>query len=397
MRTVHRSRTAVVFAAVMTMVLSVPAAFAVDNQLPNGFHDNVGGTYARRGECVAAGWAVDPDSPTLRVTVRISVDGTALTTVLADEFRQDLLDAGVSPDGFSSFHVFMGSLGITFDAQHAILVEAQDNETAEWINLGSTPQTITCTNVAGQHDGNEGTVSRPDCVASGWAADFDTPTGPRARVRVIVDGKAVAETTADQFRQDVIDAGYPTDGYVGWSVDLFGRLSPGVDHSVTAEVRDTDLKKIWVPVFDAPRHITCMPTSPTAGTAYGFAGHYTATDCATWWEENPDGSHDINCSIWGDGSAMTLDIGMGAQPRVEFVDSYATFCANANLPTTYTAVGSGVFVDANNLEVTFSDVFCGDVAMGGDVQRQMGLYGPDPTLWDDPDGDGWGTVWYPAP
>jgi hypothetical protein len=94
---------------------------------------------------------------------------------------------------------------------------------------------------------------------------------------------------------------------------------------------------------------------------------------------------------------MTLDIGMGAQPRVEFVDSYATFCANADLPTTYTAVGSGVFVDANNLAVTFRDVFCGDVAMGGDVQRQMGLYGPDPTLWDDPDGDGWGTVWYPAP
>jgi hypothetical protein len=385
----------VVIAAVMTMVFSASTALAVDTQLPIGSHDNVGGTYARRGECVAAGWAVDPDSPTDRVTVRISVDGNLLTTVLADQYRQDLVDAGVPGDGFSGFHVFMGGLGISFDVQHSILIEAQDLQTGQWTHLDGTPQNITCTNIAGQHDGNEGTVSRFDCVASGWAADFDTPTGPRARVRVIVDGKVVAETTADQFRQDVIDAGYPTDGYVGWSVDLFGRLTPGVDHSVTAEVRDTDLKKVWVPVFDAPRHITCMPTSATPGTAYGFAGHYTATDCATWWEENPDGSHDIDCSIWGDGSAMTLDIAMGAQPRVELVDSYATFCANANLPTTFTAVGSGTFLDANNLEVTFADTFCGTVALG--EGEPLGLYGPVPTLWNDPDGDGWGTVWYPAP
>ena len=395
MRTVRRSHTTAAIAVLLILVFSVPAAMAAENQFPNGFHDNVGGTYARRGECVAAGWAVDPDSPSTRVTVRISVDGTLLTTVLADQFRQDLLDAGVSPDGFSSFYVFMGPLGITFDAQHSILVQAQDNETAEWINLGSTPQTITCTNVVGQHDGNEGTVSRAYCLARGWAVDFDTPSGPRAKVRVKVDGKVVAETTADLYRQDVIDAGYPTDGYVGWVVNLFGRLTPGVDHEVTAEVRDTDLRKVWVPVFDAPRHINCQAApAATAGTAYGFAGHYTATDCATWWEENPDGSHDIDCSIWGDGSTMTLDIGNGAQPSVLFVDSYATFCANANLTTTYTAVGKGAFVDSNNLEVTFTSIRCGDVLVGaGDI---VGLYGPDPTLWSDPDGDGWGTVWYPA-
>lgn len=395
MRMAHRSRTAAAIAAILTMVFSVPTAVAIDNQLPIGSHDNVGGEYARRGECVAAGWAVDPDSPTSRVTIRISVDGALLTTVLADQYRQDLVDAGVPGDGYSSFHVFMGGLGIGFDAEHSVLVEAQDVQSEEWKLLDGTPQTITCTNAGGYHDGNEGTVSRADCVASGWAADFDTPSGPRARVRVRVDGKVVAETTADEFRQDVIDAGYPTDGYVGWSVDLFGRLAPGVDHEVTAEIRDTDLKKVWVPVFDAPRHINCQAApSASPGKAYGFAGHYTATDCATWWEENPDGSHDIDCSVWGDDSAMTLDIGTGVHPSVLFIDTYATFCANANLPTTYTAVGKGAFVDSNNLEVTFTSVFCGDVAM--DVGPGMGLYGPVPTLWNDPDGDGWGTVWYPA-
>src|SRR6266545_4672315 len=108
MRTVHRSRRAVVIAVLLTMVFSVPTAFAVDNQQPIGSHDNVGGDYPRRGECVAAGWAVDPDSPIERVTVRISVDGETISTVLADQYRQDLVDAGVPGDGNSSFYVFMG-------------------------------------------------------------------------------------------------------------------------------------------------------------------------------------------------------------------------------------------------------------------------------------------------
>lgn len=258
MRMVHRSRSAAVIALLLTTIFSVSTAIAVEDQPPEGFHDGTDGL-ARRGECTAEGWAVDPDSPSTRVTVRVSVDGAPVATALADEFRQDLLDAGVSPDGFSSFRVFLGPLGIGFDITHTILVEAQDNETGQWVALGATPRTLTCTNVAGQHDGNEGVVGRADCIATGWAADLDTPTGPRARVRVIVDGRVVAETTADQFRQDVIDAGYPTDGYVGWSVDLFGRVTPRVDHEVTAEVRDTTLKRVWVPVFNAPLHITCQP------------------------------------------------------------------------------------------------------------------------------------------
>lgn len=259
MHKIHRPGAAAAIAAIMTLSFGIPTAIAEENRLPDGTHDNRAGVYARRGECIAAGWAVDPNSPSTRVTVRIKVDGTVLTTVIADEFRQDLLDAGVSPDGFSSFFVFMGPLGISFDVPHSILIEAQDVQTLEWSALELTPQSILCTNVAGFHDGNAGTVGRADCVASGWAADFDTPNGPRARVRVKVDGHVVAETTADQFRQDVIDAGYPTDGYVGWSVTLFGRLTPRVDHLVTAEVRDTDLKKIWLPVFEEPKHLTCLP------------------------------------------------------------------------------------------------------------------------------------------
>jgi len=255
----NRSRPIAVLIATMLMAFSVPTALAVDNQPPIGSHDNVGGAFPGRGECVAAGWAVDPDDPLSRVSVRISVDGDLLTTAVADQFRQDLVDAGVPGDGFSSFYVFMGPLGITFDASHSILIEAQDLQTGDWTQLDGTPNTITCTNVAASYDGNEGTVGRRDCIATGWAADFDTPNGPRVQVRIKVDGKVVAETTADGFRQDVIDAGYPTDGFVGWSVDLFGRVTPRVPHLITAEVRDTGLKKLWLAVPGGPKQLNCLP------------------------------------------------------------------------------------------------------------------------------------------
>ena len=135
-----------------------------------------------------------------------------------------------------------------------------------------------------------------------------------------------------------------------------------------------------------------MAFSP--GSAYGFAGSYVAMECATWWEERPDHLHDVDCSVWGDGSLMTLSIGRGTHPIVTQIDSSATFCANEGLPLRHRAVGYGTFVDDNNLEVTFIAAFCGTVLVA--APGTMGLYGPEPTLWNDPDGDGWGTVWYPT-
>jgi hypothetical protein len=130
------------------------------------------------------------------------------------------------------------------------------------------------------------------------------------------------------------------------------------------------------------------------GTANGFTGQYTAIDCATWWQENPDGSHDVDCSIWGDGSTMTLQIGRGAKPRVELVDYHSTGCIGAGLPRVFKGIGYGAFEDPNNLAVTLPSTWCGSVRL--DEAASFGLYGPEPTLWNDPDGDGWGTVWYPV-
>lgn len=255
MRTSRAIAAAIVAALMLTTI--TPTAFGVENSLPEGTHDGFDHLYARRGECYANGWAVDPDDVDAPVTVRIRVDGEVLAEVEATEYRQDIVDAGIDPDGTAGFTVFMGLFGITFDVPHTILVEARDAQTDEWRVLDSSPRAIVCSNLQGFHDIHSGVVSRRDCMAAGWAADRDTETGPRVQVRIKVDGRVVAETTADQFRQDVLDAGIG-DGFYGWSVDLFGKLTPGVEHVVTAEMRDTSLKRLWLPVFETDRHLTCV-------------------------------------------------------------------------------------------------------------------------------------------
>jgi hypothetical protein len=58
------------------------------------------------------GWASDPDSPRRRVSLLISIDDVLVARVLADEFRQDLFDAGID-DGRHAFAVRLGD-GETF-------------------------------------------------------------------------------------------------------------------------------------------------------------------------------------------------------------------------------------------------------------------------------------------
>ena len=384
MNQVFRSRAAALLAGLVLAVGIAPVALAVDNQLPEGFQDGNEGVVAR-GECWAAGWAVDQDAPLERVTVRISVDGSELTTVLADQFRQDLLDAGVSPDGYSSFFVYMGPLGVGFDALHTVLTEAQDVQTGEWRVLGASPRSILCTNAGGYHDGNAGVVARADCYATGWATDWDTP-GVAVAVRIKVDGKVVAQTMADELR-DSPDPGVLPDGPYGWTVDLFNHLSADVPHIITAEMRDSTLKRTWIRLFETDKSLTCEGSSHTA--SHGFPGSWQSVDCAQWWEDGH-----VDCGVWGDGSELSLTIGQGDSPRIGLQDTYASWCANQGSNSTrFVASGYGTY-SGGLLTPTYTKSGCGRVGAGGFVGADLYHDPGSDMLWEDPDGDGWGIIWY---
>jgi predicted amidohydrolase YtcJ len=114
----------------------------VGNRLPEGFHDGAEGPQDQGG-CLAEGWATDPNDQQVDLVVRILVDGVEAAQTTAGNYRPDLADAGVCPGGSCAFHFDLWGL-VSANTDHAILVQAQDAQTGEWVNLERTPRTVRC-------------------------------------------------------------------------------------------------------------------------------------------------------------------------------------------------------------------------------------------------------------
>lgn len=323
--------------ALVVMTLAIPApAMAIDNQGPIGTHDGFAEAVADAAdECYANGWAVDPDDPNARLSVRISLDGVVVATVTADQFRDDLAEAGIS-DGYSSFWYDLRG-DMTLGQAASVLVEAQDAQTAAWHPIDSTPRVLTCVSAPpiGFHDIAEGTVPAYECVAAGWSVDVDSAT-TRVSVRVLVDGRVVTSGPADMFREDLVEAGVPGDGFSGYGFDLWPLIQPLAWHEVRTQAQDNETGA-WSDLEATPRQLRCTntPASP-------FVGSWTAPDDA-------------------DGSTQSLAIGGGVADFVlTYRDSFATICQDAGSATTrFQATGSGRLVAPDLIEVTLTRQHCG--------------------------------------
>lgn len=335
---------------------------AVQNQLPIGFHDISAGDVAGP-DCVAAGWAVDPDDLSARLTVRISSDGSILGETTAQLFRQDLIDAGVSPDGLAGF-VFDLRGHISVGEPHTILVEAQDAQTAAWQPLADTPKVVTCADSPpeGTHDGVSGNQPPWSCVANGWAVDPDDRTA-RLTVRILVDGQEVTSTVANLFRPDLIDAGNSPDGLAGFNINLWGLISHKKSHEIRAQAQDNETGE-WVDLDSTPRTLRC--SVPPPGSGIGFSGQWTAIDL--------------------DGSTLKMKIGVGETPQVTYQDSSSTFCDNSPSPR-WVGTGRGEYFEIW-LFATFQKTGCDPLTL------QFYWDEGSDTLWEDEDGDGVGVTWY---
>src|SRR5690349_15662037 len=84
---------------------------------------------------------------------------------------------------------------------------------------------------------SEGNQNQFTCFAGGWAADPDD-RNIDLNIRVFSDNVQVAQTVASLFRQDLADAGVCQDGTCSFSVDLWGLISPDVDHFITIQAQD---------------------------------------------------------------------------------------------------------------------------------------------------------------
>ncbi|MGZ8438992.1 MAG: TolB family protein [Candidatus Limnocylindrales bacterium] len=132
--------TALVASLILAGSIAPDAAAAA---VPIGTHDGPDGLQSQY-TCSAWGWAVDADHPGAVVTVRVLVDGTELRRGPADDYRGDLITAGVSPTGKASFAFSLWG-SVSRDTWHTITVEALDIDAANsWSPIDATPKRISC-------------------------------------------------------------------------------------------------------------------------------------------------------------------------------------------------------------------------------------------------------------
>lgn len=88
------------------------------------------------------GWALNQDHPDQPIDLELSVDGKLESTFKGDQFRKDLLDAGIGTGKYGFVYSIPAKLKDS--RPHAIKVKAQGSD-YELEFYKNTPRAITCT------------------------------------------------------------------------------------------------------------------------------------------------------------------------------------------------------------------------------------------------------------
>jgi stalled ribosome alternative rescue factor ArfA len=231
------------------------------------------------------GWAWDANDPNNSITVDIYSDNVLVATVVADIFRQDLLDANKG-NGAHGFDI--ATPDTLKDGQsHSIRVTIGGTN----INLNNSPKTINCpagTDFGGFHDA-------ADCNRiSGWAWDAKQPNTPiNVDVYIDNDNFRSIEAPADKFRQDLLNAG-KGNGVHGFVFSTPSFLKDGHPHSIRVTFSDT-----LVNLSNTPKSINCPGGNPPPD----FGGFHDGADCnqiSGWaWDANTPNTP-ISVDIYSD-------------------------------------------------------------------------------------------------
>lgn len=107
----------------------------------------------------------------------------------------------------------------------------------------------------GYHDGTMGRVDEADCVVFGWAVDPDN-RDEDINVRVLIDGKVVANTVASAYRSDLNIPDGCSGGTCGFLVTLWKLTSHNEEHSVWVKAQDLQTG-IWMDLSATPKTLEC--------------------------------------------------------------------------------------------------------------------------------------------
>ena len=219
------------------------------------------------------GWAVDPQAPTSPTTVRVYVDGAYRAGVVAD--RTTSAVAAFAPFGVTAAHGFAAAVPLNAGTHSVCAFAINTGAGTGNTLLACVSRTVAASawNPVGALE--SAPVSGRTVTVTGWALDFDAPTGPIA-VHVYVDGIGRGSVLADEHRADI------------------GTAHPGTgaDHGFAATV-----------TLPAGTHSVCAYAINTGqGTANPKLGCLTATVAAAAY--NPSGVVD-DASVSGGSVTLT--------------------------------------------------------------------------------------------
>jgi hypothetical protein len=208
-------------------------------------------------------------------------------------------------------------LTVTFPASAASL--GADRPAQPSGSFGAEPATMVNTLPEGFHEFHfEGSQNQFSCFAVGWAADPDDRTVD-LNIRIFSDGVEVAQTVAGLFRPDLEEAGVCQGGTCHFSVDLWGLITPDVDHLILAQAQDAQTGE-WVDLSLSPRTLNCFEENlPVEGYHDAWEGVRSPFFCAAegWAIDLNDRDIDLNVRILSDGVEVAQTVAGAFRPDLE--------------------------------------------------------------------------------
>lgn len=195
----------------------------------NGQLPNIRGGIDRIQDGKVTGWLFDSNQPEQRLTVETILDGFSLARAEANLPREDLANAGIG-DGAYGFLLQLDQSLLDGKPHQLIAYE----QLTGW-QLPGTPVTFQATSDAHPtHNKLRGSFdSLANGRATGWVFDASRPGEPLI-IEIMHGDDVVATGTADQFRQDLLDAAIG-DGRHAFNLDV--NLEALDDESLSFSVR----------------------------------------------------------------------------------------------------------------------------------------------------------------
>jgi hypothetical protein len=238
---------------------------------------------------VIAGWAWDANQSSSPINVDIFDGSTLIATVAANQFRQDLANAGIG-NGIHAFS-FATPASLKNGQTHSIAVKISGTSVA----LSGSPKSLNCSGTTPVYGGFHDLA---DCQnIAGWAWDQNNPNTP---INVdIYDGTTlIATVAANAFRQDLANAGIGN-GVHAFSFATPASLKNGQSHTIRVKFAGTSTD-----LSATGKTINCGATSPQ------YQGFHDAANCQTisgWaWDANQPNTV-VNVAIF-DGSTLIATV-----------------------------------------------------------------------------------------